>query len=401
MNICFIGTDIGPSMSGTFVRGHVNNVVRLSRALTRRGHNVHIITNTPSFSHPALYEKWMNYVQVSYFPTMFPSLKENGPEFAIKALSKILSDRHKRPFDIVNVHSGFPVLAILSALSKKFTNFKTVHTLYSPFDYALNNSILDRLVLYRITCSSFSSLDKIVAVSENVRRSLISRHVEADRITVIPPAISEDFLRPHFNSKNVRVSLGIDEVAPVVTYVGGFEGSKGLEVLLQIIAAVIIKIPEVVFIIALNRSADDPMLKMLEINLQKRGLSKNIRVVGITDRIVDILTIGDVFVAPYLHTMGVADYPLAIFEAMAMGKVVIAFDVGGISEMLNEERGIVIRLGDTGLFVENIVRIIRNKAEVNNISKAASQFVVQNFSEKIVATKTIELFTNLLENTRR
>ena len=398
MRICFIATDIGPSMSGTFVRGHVNNIVRLSRALTQMGHNIHIITNKPGFSHPTLYEKWMPHAQVSYFPTMFPSLKANGPEFAIKALSKIISGRHKRPFDIVNVHSGFPALAILSALSKKFTKFKTVHTLYSPFDFALNNSILDRLFLYRITCSSFSSLDKIVAVSENVKRSLISRHVDENRITVIPPAISEDFLRPHLNSQNVRVILGINKAAPVVTYMGGFEGSKGLVLLLKIIAAVIIKIPEVVFVVALNRPADDPRLKMLQMDLQKRGLSKNIRVVGITDRIADILRIGDVFVAPYLHTMGVADYPLAIFEAMAVGKVVVAFDVGGISEMLNEERGIAIRPGDTVSFVENIVRILRNKAEANNIGKAASQFVVQNFSAEIVAGKTIELFTDLLEN---
>lgn len=398
MNICFICTDIGPSMSGTFVRGHVNNVVRLSRALTRMGHDVHIITNKPGFSHPALYEKWMTYAQVSYFPTMFPSLKANGPEFAIKALSKIISDRKKRPFDIVNVHSGFPALAILSALSKKFTKFRTVHTLYSPFDFALNNSILDRLVLYRITCSSFSSLDKIVAVSENVKRSLISRHVDEDRITVIPPAIGEDFLRPHLNSQNVRVSLGIGEAAPVVTYMGGFEGSKGLAILVQIIATVVIRIPEVVFVVALNRSADDPRLKMLEMDLQKRGLSKNIRVVGITDRIADILRIGDVFVAPYLHTMGVSDYPLAVFEAMALGKVVIAFDVGGISELLNEERGIAIRSGDTDSFVENVVRVMKNKASFTRMGKAAAQYVVQNFSPEIVATKTIDLFTDVMEN---
>jgi glycosyltransferase involved in cell wall biosynthesis len=365
------------------------------------GHNVHIITNKPDFSHPALYEKWMNYAQVSYFPTMFPSLKENGPEFAIKALSRIISERHKIPFDIVNIHSGFPALAILSALSRKFTKIKTVHTLYSPFDYALDNSILDRQVLSRIACSSFSSLDKVVSVSENVRRSLIARHVDKDKITVIPPAIGEDFLRPHLNSHNVRLSLEIDEEAPVVTYMGGFEGSKGLTVLMQIIAAVVNKIPEVVFIVALNRPADDPRLRMLEMDMQKRGFSENIRVIGITDRIVDILSTGDIFVAPYLHTMGVADYPLAIFEAMAVGKVVIAFDTGGISEMLNEERGITVRPGDTESFVENVVKIITDKTEVNNMGKAASQFVVQNFSPEIVATKTIELFTDLVENKTR
>jgi glycosyltransferase involved in cell wall biosynthesis len=137
---------------------------------------------------------------------------------------------------------------------------------------------------------------------------------------------------------------------------------------------------------------------MLEMDLQNHRFSENIRVVGITDRIADILRAGDVFVAPYLHTMGVADYPLAIFEAMAVGKVVIAFDVGGISEMLNEERGIAIRSGDTDSFVENVVRVIKNKASFTRMGKAAAQYVVQNFSPEIVATKTVDLFTDVMEN---
>jgi len=398
MDICFIGTDIGPSVHGTFVRGHVNNVVRLSKTLANMGHNINIITNKPSFSDDASYEKWMPYAQISYFSTMFPSLKENGPEFVIKTLSKVVLDRGKKPFDIVNVHSGFPVLATLSAISRHFTKAKTVHTLYSPFDYALNNSILDRLFLSRLSLFSFSSLDKVIAVSENVKRSLLSRHVAEDRIVVIPPVISEDFFNPQLSAQDICTQLEIDNLAPVVAYMGGLEGSKGLAVLLKIIPKVVTRIPEVVFVIALNRSADDPRLKAFEMDLQKSSFAKSIRVVGITDKIADILRMADVFVAPYLHTMGVADYPLAIFEAMAVGKVVIAFDVGGIPEMLSQERGIIIRAGDICSFVEEIVRVIRNKDELDIMAKSAARFAIQNYSVENVAVKTIELFTDLVEN---
>jgi glycosyltransferase involved in cell wall biosynthesis len=401
MDICLVGTDVGPSVNGSFVRGHVSNIVRISRELNRLGHNVHIITNIPEFSHPLLYEKWVRYAEVSYFPTMFSSLKENGPEFLIKALHRVILDINKKKFDIVNVHSGFPALATLSALIRKFTKVKTVHTLYSPFDYAFNDSILDEVFFSTITRSSFSLLDKVVAVSENVRRSLLFRHVSKDKITVIPPALSEEFFCSNFNTQNMRLILEIDEAAPVITYIGGFEDGKGLMALMQIIPKVVSKIPDVTFIVVLNRPTDDPRLKMLEKDLQKRGFSKNVRLTGITDRIVDILRIGDVFVAPYLHTMGVADYPLAISEAMALGKVVIAFDIGGISEMLNEKRGITIRLGDITSFVENSVRLIRNEAERNKIGEAASEFVIQNFSAETVTSKTIDLFNELVDNKPR
>jgi glycosyltransferase involved in cell wall biosynthesis len=215
---------------------------------------------------------------------------------------------------------------------------------------------------------------------------------------MIPPAIGEEFLRPHNKSQKVRFSLGIDEVAPVITYMGGFESGKGLPVLMQIIEAVVIKIPEAVFVIAMNRSTDDPALKLFEMELKTCGFSKNVCLIGITDRIADVLAMGDVFVAPYLHTMGVADYPLAIFEAMALGKVAIAFGVGGISEMLNEERGIVVQPGYIESFVEHVVKVIRNKESFTRMGKAASQYVVQNFSPEIVAAKTVDLFTDIVEN---
>ena len=66
--------------------------------------------------------------------------------------------------------------------------------------------------------------------------------------------------------------------------------------------------------------------------------------------------------------------------------------------MLNGERGIVIKPGCVESFVENIIRVIKNKAGYMMMGKAASQYVVQNFSPEIVATKTIELFTNILES---
>ena len=397
MNICFIGTDIGPSVNGAFVRGHVNNVVRLSKELTQMGHKIHIITNMPKFSNPILCKKWMHFADVSCFSTIFPSLKANGPEFAIKALDRVISDSRKGCFDIINVHSGFPALGILSALSKRLTKHKTVHTLYSPFDYSFNDSILDRLITSKITFSSFSSLDGLVAVSENVRRSLLSRRVDSKKIRVIPPVISEEFLCDDGHSQEMRVRLKIYDHAPVVTYIGGFEASKGLTLLLQIIAEVVSRIPKVVFIIALNIPNSDHRIKMLELSLHSYGFSRNVRLIGITDKIADILRICDVFVAPYLHTMGVADYPLAVFEAMAMSKTVIAFDVGGISSMLSEERGILIQPGDTMGFAETVVRMVNKRAEVNTMGKAASEYVAQNFYVKNVATKTIKLFEDLLD----
>lgn len=396
MNICLIGTDIGPSIEGAFVRGHVNNIIRLSKEFERMGHMVHIITNIPKFSHPTFYEKWMNYTHVTYFPVVSTSLSGKGSEFAIKALNKVISTRSTNSFDILNVHSGFPILATLSALSKKISKLKTVHTLYSPFEYSFNNSIFDRVCLSSIITSLFSSLDKIIAISGNVRTSLISRHINQERITVIPPAVDMGFFNSNLDSRSVRLALDIDEKAPIVTYLGGFERSKGLTVLMRAIPRVVSEIPDVIFIVALNESPNDPYFNAFAMKIEKKDFSGNIRLIGITDKIATILGVCDIFVAPYLNTMGVADYPLAILEAMAMGKVVVASNIGGISEIINEKRGILIQPGNPTLLAQSIINLCNDKTKKNSLGSVASRFVATHFSAKVIAARTIETFSELL-----
>lgn len=398
MNICLIGTDIGPSKEGTFVRGHVNNIIRLSKEFERMGHMVHIITNIPKFSHSTFYKKWMNYAHVTHFPVISTSPSGRGSEFVIKALNKVISIKSTNSFDLLNVHSGFPILATLSALSKKITKLKTVHTLYSPFEYSFNDSIFDRVFLSNIITSLLSSLDKIIAISGNVRTSLVSRHINQERISVIPPAVDTDFFNSNLDFRSVRLTLDIDQKAPIVTYLGGYETSKGLAVLMRAIPRVVSAIPDVVFIVVLNEAPNDPHFAAIATKTKKKAFSGNIRLMGITDKIATILGACDVFVAPYLNTMGVADYPLAILEAMAMGKVVVASNVGGISEIINEKTGVLIRPDDAILLAQSVINLCNDRKKKNILGSAASRFVARCFSAKVIATRTIEIFNELLRH---
>ena len=46
--------------------------------------------------------------------------------------------------------------------------------------------------------------------------------------------------------------------------------------------------------------------------------------------------------------------PLSIIESMACGRVVVATDVGGISEVLTSEQGVLVKPGDEiGLAIED------------------------------------------------
>jgi glycosyltransferase involved in cell wall biosynthesis len=89
-----------------------------------------------------------------------------------------------------------------------------------------------------------------------------------------------------------------------------------------------------------------------------------------------------------------------ILEAMAAGLPVVAYDVGGNSELLNEGRGILISASDERAFAEAVTNILLDSNRRHQLSDRARHFAQNNFSLEHVRRRYIELYVRLL-NTKR
>jgi glycosyltransferase involved in cell wall biosynthesis len=85
----------------------------------------------------------------------------------------------------------------------------------------------------------------------------------------------------------------------------------------------------------------------------------------------------DVAVVPSVY----ADpLPRAVIEAMALAKPVVAFDVGGVSEMLEGgSTGALVRVGDTGALAQEMLRYLRDPALRAAHGRAGRARVEQDF----------------------
>ena len=110
------------------------------------------------------------------------------------------------------------------------------------------------------------------------------------------------------------------------------------------------------------------------------------------DKIREFLTEIDMYVLP----TGMDTTPLSCREAMSMEKPIIASNVGGIPEMIyNNKTGLLVNEGDHETWIKNISYLIDNKEIAKNLGKEARQLIIEKFNWKIIAKK----FITVLEDT--
>lgn len=180
--------------------------------------------------------------------------------------------------------------------------------------------------------------DRIVCCSGAVVRSVVSRiGGSAERCTVIPFGVDIE----QFESvpATTRRELGLQNGGNVIgTVCRLVEPKKGLRILLQAMAALAERYgkPPCQLLIV----GEGPARHELELLREQLGLSSWVVFAGSRRDIPRVLHALDAFVLPSLYE----GFGIAILEAMAAGKPVIATTVGGIPEF--------VLPGETGLLVE-------------------------------------------------
>ena len=103
---------------------------------------------------------------------------------------------------------------------------------------------------------------------------------------------------------------------------------------------------------------------------------------------VELYNSVDAFVLPSLSE----NLPNTIMEAMACGVPCVAFDVGGIPEMIDhKENGFLARFQNVE-DLANGIRYVLNPDNYERLGKAAREKVLERYSEKNVAQQYIEVY---------
>lgn len=385
MKICMVGSEIAPSKENIIIGGVANSVICLSQGLIENGHKIDIITSRPRVFNPNPNVPFLNIHQISIL-NKYPSFGY-GLELGIRSLFKINKLDKSENFQIIHGHSGEPSIAAIPKIVGKLKNKPSIHTLYCPVE---SN---DRYAYHFL-----SNIDVIIAISENVKKSLENIHIPSQNIRIVPPPIDTEKYNQKISGVKLRTKLGLNKEKKAILFIGNLTKTKGIDLLLDAMKIVIKDLPEAKLLMTLEMPHLHYSKRVTEVKnkIKLLGIDDAIIKFGIIDNMAEFMAASDIVVVPFLDTYGPSDYPLPLLESMSIGKPVIVTRIGGIPEVVqNMENGLLIDPNDVNLLSSAILNLLEDKKLQNKLGENASNLIIDKFSIKTVSNKMEEIYEDI------
>jgi glycosyltransferase involved in cell wall biosynthesis len=233
--------------------------------------------------------------------------------------------------------------------------------------------------------------DKVIAVSEAVENDMLAYDgISPSKIMVIYNGVDMERFSPERKYFNIRREFSIDDDSVVVGFIGRLVHNKGLEYLLMAFGQVKQRHHDTKLIIV----GDGSLMQELKGKARDLGIGDSVVFTGLRRDVPDLLASMDVFVMPSVKE-GLGN---SILEAMVMRKPVVATDVGGIPEIVQNGRtGLVVPPARHSALAEAIMTLITDRRLAAEFGEAAEGFIREGFSIKATAGKWQHLYESLLE----
>jgi glycosyltransferase involved in cell wall biosynthesis len=222
--------------------------------------------------------------------------------------------------------------------------------------------------------------DCIVTISPRQRDEIVGRWrvAPAARVQVVPLGLELGaLLDPAPPATNLRRALGLEADDFVVGYVGRFVPIKDLPTLLEGFAAALARLPRLRLVLV----GDGPLRQELADRAGRLGISRAIRFAGWRRDLPAVYASLDLVVLTSLNE----GTPVALIEAMAAGRAVVATDVGGVADVVTDgHTGLLVPAGNPARLAEVLVRLASDPDERSRLGAAARASVGRFRAERLV-----------------
>jgi glycosyltransferase involved in cell wall biosynthesis len=208
---------------------------------------------------------------------------------------------------------------------------------------------------------------------------------------VINNGIDTDFYSPqNFPDKaEIRAKHKIKQEYFMLVSMGRLTSEKGHIYLLTAMKDIVKKYPDCLLVII----GEGEMLKELKNRADEMGLMSNVRFTGALEDPRELLSICDVYIQPSLYE----SQGLAVIEAMAMGKPVVATGVGGLIDVVvHAENGFVINPASPQQIIQSVEKLINNKEIAIKFGEASRKRAINMFSVSRMVANYKELYLDSL-----
>jgi glycosyltransferase involved in cell wall biosynthesis len=298
--------------------------------------------------------------------------------YAVWAWSPLVRLLRRERIDVLHSHMfGSNVWGAALAAVGRVPAF-VAHEQGFTFDGAALRPLLDRELIARVA-------DAYVVVSRADERTMVEAGVRPDKLRLVPNGIAP-LATP---SNDVRAELGIARDAEVVGTVSVLRPEKALDVLVVAAESLAREFPRLRVLVA-GAGPEEERLRAL---VRGRGLERTVQLLGFRRDVANVLAALDVVVS----TSDREGTPLAVLEAMAAGKPVVATRVGGIPDLVEDGvHGLLVPPRDPSALALALARLLRDPEARSELGRNARERQRREFDIGVVVARVEALYEELV-----
>ena len=212
-------------------------------------------------------------------------------------------------------------------------------------------------------------------------------------IHVVHNGVDLEAYSPSISADGVRDALGIPPKSPLIVAAGRLVGQKGYPDLIAATALLRSQLSDLRVLIVGGGKEE----ARLRAQVETQSLGENVIFTGFRRDVERLVRAGDVFVQAS-HFEGL---PNAVLEAMALGRPVVATDVGGTRELVVEgQTGYLVPARNPQVLADRLAAMLADPARRDAMGAAGRARAEAHFSLEAMVTGTERLFQTLVTGAR-
>lgn len=308
----------------------------------------------------------------------------------------------KDNYDVVFIDSTPPIQGLKLPLVQLFKKRPVVFNAQDLFPDTLSGTGLAKRggILWKIgswvSNVTFNYSDKIIAISQDIKKNLIEKGVSDEKIEVVYNWVDTKATVPVPKSENpLFEEFGVPRGKFTVVYAGNLGNAQNIEIIVN--AAVQLRENKnIQFVIfgtgGLEKEIKDRISKEQIMNLILLPLQPY-------ERVSWVYSLGDVCIVSCKTGLGGSAMPSKTWSIMACGRPVLAnFDDGELKSILESNIcGVFTKAGDLQSFVAAIETMAVNPEKCVAMGKAGRKFILENLTKEVGTQKYIDVIKSVIK----
>lgn len=249
---------------------------------------------------------------------------------------------------VLHTHGSGLRYSLLAILGRRASAY--VHTIHTIAQYEAKGR-LDRILRHAL----FHRFVSPVSISRAVTKSITSLYGRAPRAEIVNAIPVKEYQFNEEQRRAWRRKAGFSPDDVLFVCVAMLRKEKNHDLLLDAFAQGVVKQEKAHLLLV----GDGEMRSHIEAKIDSLGLRARVHLLGYRTDVFEILSASDVFVLASAYEGS----PLAVMEAMAAGRPVVAPAVGGLPELVVDgETGMLVESGSTRQMAKALNRLASDRS---------------------------------------